>query len=167
MISFIEKLAFIFLVSHDVEILITLSYRKRCVRSQEFVAEDLGQEDVVGLVFGFELVAADGAVCAAEVAWFPGFVQRTEGVGDVLGQLRAGGGVNGIRARETLESPEPVEEPGSFSWIITSASLRSRVPTLRLKDHNLPLQLLVRVQIDIDRFTQTWVRSGDGGEANR
>jgi hypothetical protein len=82
-------------------------------------------------------------------------------------RLRAGGGVNGIRARETLESPEPVEEPGSFSWIITSASLRSRVPTLRLKDHNLPLQLLVRVQIDIDRFTQTWVRSGDGGEANR
>jgi hypothetical protein len=28
----------------------------------EFVAEDLGEEDIVGDVFGFELVATDGAV---------------------------------------------------------------------------------------------------------
>ena len=57
--------------SHDIEILITLAYRKRCVRSEEFMPEDLGQEDVVGLVFGFEEVAADGSVGASEVARFP------------------------------------------------------------------------------------------------
>ena len=85
MISFIEKLAFIFLVSRDVKILVTLPNRKGCIWPQEFMAEDLG------LVFGFELVAADGAVGRAQVAWFPGFVQRAESVGDVLGQLRAGG----------------------------------------------------------------------------
>jgi len=44
------------------------------------VAEDLGQEDVIGLVTGFEAVAADGGVGAAQVAWFPGLVQRAEGV---------------------------------------------------------------------------------------
>jgi hypothetical protein len=42
--------------------LITLSDRKGCVGSQEFMAEDLGEEDIVGLVFGFELVATEGAV---------------------------------------------------------------------------------------------------------
>ena len=44
------------------------------------MAEDLGQEDVVGLVSGFELVAADGSVGASQIARFPGFVQRAEGV---------------------------------------------------------------------------------------
>ena len=73
------------LASYDIEILIALSYRKRCVRPQEFVAEDLGQEDVVGLVFWFEEMGADGAVCASPVARFPGSVQRAESVGDVLG----------------------------------------------------------------------------------
>jgi len=65
--------------SHDIEILIALSHGKRCVRSEQLVAEDLGEEDVVGLVSGFELVAADGAVGASEVAGLPGFVQRAEG----------------------------------------------------------------------------------------
>src|ERR1700759_785146 len=32
------------------------------IGSEEFVAKDLGEEDIVGLVFGFELVATDGAV---------------------------------------------------------------------------------------------------------
>jgi hypothetical protein len=36
------------------------------------MAEDLGEEDIVGLVFGFELVATDGAVGGAQVAGFPG-----------------------------------------------------------------------------------------------
>ena len=36
------------------------------------MSEDLGEEDIVGLVLGFELVATDGAVGAAEVAGFPG-----------------------------------------------------------------------------------------------
>jgi hypothetical protein len=52
------------------------------------MAEDLGEEDVVGLVSGFKLVAADGSVGAAEVAGFPGFVQRAESGGNVLGQLQ-------------------------------------------------------------------------------
>ena len=42
--------------------LIALPDGKGCVRSQEFMAEDLGQEDVVGLILGFELVAADSSV---------------------------------------------------------------------------------------------------------
>ena len=52
------------------------------------MAEDLGEEDVVGLVLGFKLVAADSSVGAAEVAGFPGFVQRTESGGNVLRQLQ-------------------------------------------------------------------------------
>src|ERR1700758_1082453 len=98
----------------NVKILIALSYRNGCIRSQQLMAEDLGQEDVVGLVFGFELVAADSSVGAAEVAWFPGLVQRAEGVGNVLRELGAGGGVDGIWARETLESPEPVKGLDNF-----------------------------------------------------
>ena len=117
MISFIEKLAFIFLVSHDVEILITLPYGKRCVRSEQLMAEDLGQEDVVGLVSGFKLVAADGAVGRAEVAGFPGFVQRAESGGNVFRQLRARGGVNGIGARECFQGPELIERTDDLLWI--------------------------------------------------
>jgi hypothetical protein len=33
-----------------------------CIWTEEFMAEDLCEEDIVGLVFGFELVATDGAV---------------------------------------------------------------------------------------------------------
>ena len=46
----------------NVKILITLSYGEGCIGAEEFVAEDLSEEDIVGLVFGFELVATDGAV---------------------------------------------------------------------------------------------------------
>jgi hypothetical protein len=46
----------------NVKILITLPYGKGCVGTEEFMAEDLGEEDIIGLVFGFELVATDGAV---------------------------------------------------------------------------------------------------------
>ena len=69
----------------DVKILITLPDREGCVRPQELVAEDLGQEDVIGLVLRFEAVAADGGVGRAQVAWLPGFVQRAEGGRNVLG----------------------------------------------------------------------------------
>jgi hypothetical protein len=50
----------------NVKILIGLPDRERCVRSQEFVAEDLCEEDIVGLVLGFELVTTDGAVVEEE-----------------------------------------------------------------------------------------------------
>src|SRR6516162_8523724 len=81
------------------------------------MAEDLGQEDVVGLVSGFELVAADSSVSAAQVARLPGFVQRAEGGGNVLGQLRAGGGVDGIGAREGFQGPELIERADDLFWI--------------------------------------------------
>jgi hypothetical protein len=51
------------------------------------MSEDLSEEDIVGDVFGFELLATDGAVGASEVAWFPGKAQGVEGGGNVLGEL--------------------------------------------------------------------------------
>jgi hypothetical protein len=62
-------------------------------------------------------VAADSSVGASEVAGFPGFVQRAEGVGNVLRQLRAGGGVDGIGALEGFEIPESVEGLDDLFWI--------------------------------------------------
>ena len=78
------------------------------------MTEDLGQEDVVSVVRGFEAVATDGGVGASEVAWFPGLVGRAEGVSNVLWELRASGGVDGLWTRETLESSEPVEGLDDF-----------------------------------------------------
>src|SRR6516162_9691664 len=66
---------------------------------------------------GLNLWAADSSVGASEVAWFPGFVQGAESGGNVLRQLRAGGGVNGIGAREGFEIPESVEGLDNFLWI--------------------------------------------------
>jgi hypothetical protein len=76
---------------------------KGCVRPEELLAEDLGQEDVVSLVLGFEFVAADSSVGAAEVTGFPGLVQRAEGVGNVLRELRASDGVDGFGGWEGYE----------------------------------------------------------------
>jgi hypothetical protein len=59
-------------------------------------------------------VATDGGVGASEVAWFPGLVGRAEGVSNVLWELRASGGVDGLWTRETLESSEPVEGLDDF-----------------------------------------------------
>jgi hypothetical protein len=78
------------------------------------MAKDLGEEDIVGDVFWFELVATDDAVGASEVAWFPGSFQGAEGGGHVLGELRAGGGVNGCGGRKALEVPESVEGLNEF-----------------------------------------------------
>jgi hypothetical protein len=50
---------------------VRLSGRQAGIGS-EGVKEFMGEEDIVGLVFGFELVATDGAVGASEVSWFPG-----------------------------------------------------------------------------------------------
>jgi hypothetical protein len=67
------------------------------------VTEDLGEENIVGNILGFELVATEGAVGAAQVAWFPREVEGAEGGGNVLGKLWAGGGVDGLWGREALE----------------------------------------------------------------
>jgi hypothetical protein len=65
--------------------------------------------------FGFELVAAEGAVGAAQVAGFPpGSFQGAEGGGNVLGELWAGGGVHGCGGREALEISESVEGLDKF-----------------------------------------------------
>ena len=73
------------------------------------MSEDLGEEDIVGLILGFEAVAADGGVGASQVAWFPRFVQRAEGV-----ELRAGGGVDGLGVNEAFENLG--ERRGQASW---------------------------------------------------
>jgi hypothetical protein len=65
-------------------ILVTLPHGKGCIWPQEFLAEDLGEEDIVGHVLWFEAVAADGSIGASEVAWFPGLVKRAEGGRNVL-----------------------------------------------------------------------------------
>jgi hypothetical protein len=67
--------------------------------------------------FGLELVAADGAVGRAQVAGFPGLVQRAESVGDVLGQLRAGGGVDGVWGSEGFEGSELIKGADELFWI--------------------------------------------------
>jgi hypothetical protein len=63
------------------------------------------------------LRTADGAVGAAEVARFPGFVQRAEGVGNVLRELRARGGVDGIRGSKGFEDSELMERTDDLFWI--------------------------------------------------
>jgi hypothetical protein len=63
--------------------------------------EDLGEEDIVGLVLGFELVATDGAVGASEVTWFPRQVEGAEGGGNVLGELGAVVNSDGLRKKCT------------------------------------------------------------------
>ena len=62
-------------------------------------------------------MAADGGVGAAQVAWFPGFVQRAEGGRNVLGELGACGGVDGIGAKEAFEIPELSERPDNLLWV--------------------------------------------------
>jgi hypothetical protein len=46
----------------NVKILIALPDRKGGIWTEEFMSEDLCEEDIVGLVLGFEHVATDGAV---------------------------------------------------------------------------------------------------------
>ena len=51
------------------------------------------------------------------MAGFPGLVERAEGGGHVLGELGAGGGVNGLGGREAFEIPESVEGLDKFLLI--------------------------------------------------
>ena len=80
------------------EILVALPDRQGGGARQEFVAEDLGHEDVVGHVFGLEAVAADSGVGRAQVARFPGKVALAEGELDLVieGVLGADMGALGI-----------------------------------------------------------------------
>jgi hypothetical protein len=58
-----------------------------------------------------------GAAGAAEVAWFPGLVQRAQGVGNVLRELRAGGRVDGIGGMKALQRAERVERTDDLLWV--------------------------------------------------
>jgi hypothetical protein len=78
-----------------IEILIALADGKGGVRSQQFMPQDLGQEDIVGHVLGFEAVAADCAV-AAEVARFPGKVALAEGELDLVVKSVLGGDMGAL-----------------------------------------------------------------------
>ena len=49
------------------------------------MAEDLGQEDVVGHILWFKQVAADGAVSASQVAWFQGWSREPKALEMYLG----------------------------------------------------------------------------------
>jgi hypothetical protein len=51
------------------------------------------------------------------VPGFPRQVEGAKGGGNVLGELWAGGGVDGIGAREAFEIPEPVEGLNNFLWV--------------------------------------------------
>jgi hypothetical protein len=76
------------------------------------MAEDICDEDVLGHVYGFKAVAADSGVGASQVAWFPGKGEGAEGSRNVFGELRAGGGVDGVWGGEALEG---VESSSSFT----------------------------------------------------
>ena len=60
-----------FIEQFDIEVLVTLSYGEGCIWSEEFMTEDLCEEDIVGDVFGFEAVATDAAVGATDLFWNP------------------------------------------------------------------------------------------------
>jgi len=89
---------------YDIEILVALPDGEGSGPWEEFMAEDFSDEDVLGHVYGFKAVAADSGVGASQVAWFPGLVQGAEGVGDVLRELGAGGGVDGIGGGKGFEA---------------------------------------------------------------
>ena len=61
---------------------------------------------------GLEAIATDGGV-----GLLPGFVQRAEGGRNILRELGADGGVDGIGARETFEILELSECADNFLWI--------------------------------------------------
>jgi len=71
-------------------------------------------------------VAADGAVGRAQVAWFPGLVQGAESVGNVLRELRAGGGVEVVL---TASGEVKVLRARSCSraWMISFGSARTGI----------------------------------------
>jgi hypothetical protein len=80
----VYHLAFIFLVSHDIEILVTLSDREGRSPWEELVSQDLGQENVLGHILGFKELAADCAVSRAQVARLPAEGTLAEGDFDLV-----------------------------------------------------------------------------------
>ena len=81
------------------------------------MAEDFCDEDVLGHVFGFKAVAADSGVGASQVAWFPGLVQGAEGSRNVFGELRAGGGVDGVWGGKGFEGSELGKLGDDLFWL--------------------------------------------------
>jgi hypothetical protein len=81
------------------------------------MAEDFRDEDVLGHVFGFKAVVADSGVGASQVAWFPAKGEGAEGSRNVFGQLRAGGGVDGVWGGKGFESSELGELGDDLFWL--------------------------------------------------
>jgi hypothetical protein len=69
----------------DIEILVALPDGEGSGPSEEFMAEDFCDEDVLGHVFGFKAVAADSGVGASQVAWFPAKAREPKAAETYLG----------------------------------------------------------------------------------
>jgi len=93
-------------IPYDIEILVALPDGEGSGPWEEFMAEDFCDGRCPRSCFGFKAVAADSGVGASQVAWFPGKGEGAEGSRNVLGELRAGGGVDGIRGGEAFEGSE-------------------------------------------------------------
>src|SRR5260370_31299750 len=102
--------------SFNVKILVALADGEGGGPWEEFMAEDFCDEDVLGHVFGFKAVAADSGVGASQVAWFPGKGEGAEGSRNVFGELRAGGGVDGIGGGKGFEGSEFGEFGRDICW---------------------------------------------------
>jgi hypothetical protein len=90
----------------NVEILVALPDGEGSGPWEEFMAEDFCDEDVLGHVLGFKAVAADSGEGASQVAWFPGKGEGAESSRNVFGELRAGGGVDGVWGGEAFEGDD-------------------------------------------------------------
>jgi hypothetical protein len=102
---------------YDIEILVALADGESGCSWEEFMAEDFCDEDVLGHAYWFEAVAADSGIGASQVAWFPGKGEGAEGSRNVFGELRAGGGVDGVWGGEAFEGAEVGELGDDLFWL--------------------------------------------------
>ena len=78
------------------------------------MAEDLGEEDVVGLVFGFELVATDGAVGERRWPGFQGWSREPKAAETYLGSCGPVVVLTALGEGKLLRIPECVEGLDKF-----------------------------------------------------
>jgi hypothetical protein len=86
------------------------------------------------MFLGFKAVAADSGVGAAQVAWFPGLIQGAEGVGDILRELGAGGGVDGIGGGKGFEGAE-LQRGCEYSGLSSGNVNETHRPNARRRAH--------------------------------
>ena len=78
------------------------------------LGEDLGEEDIFGLVLGFEVVATDGDVGSSASGLVSRVRRGAEGGGTYSGSCRPVVVLTAFGGREAFESPEPVEGLDNF-----------------------------------------------------